>query len=206
MAKKNSNLFYGVDTTKIIKKPCILGNGMYRIELEDDKAVELSLDEGEASELIELYNRHQNTGDASQNTSEDRTNTTPSAEEIDDLRFSRTPLERNLGSSMSDIEFQHPTLTLVGYAATPEDVQRFLSFGYTYAFPRDIKHYDQIFAENNPGQGLSPDGHIMINGHVLLVATEEVAKRKHDFYYKKREVNLSKAKEALKLGKELNFK
>jgi len=198
--KKESNVFYGIDITNI-KKIDKMSNGVHKIVLGNNRVEELSLDEGESAELFDLYNRYRQKDNASQLS--DESEKLPSAEEIEDPRFSRNPLERNLGSNMSDIELEHPTLKLVGYWAIPEDVPKYLKFGYAYAEPRDVKDYRTRFSENNPGQGISPDGKITMNGHILLVAPEKIARQRHDFYYKQREALLITAKEAESLGDKL---
>ena len=99
--------------------------------------------------------------------------------------FSRNPLERNLGSNLSDVEFVHPELT--GYWASDNDIPRFKEAGYEFAHPKFVKDFERRFhVETNPGDGLSPDGMIKRQGLTLMMARKEVAQAKHDRAYAKR--------------------
>ena len=95
----------------------------------------------------------------------------------------RNPLERNYGYGFSDVEFIYPHLR--GYWAVDRDISKFLSFGYQYCKKEWIKNYDVIFASLLPSQGQNPSGMVTRDGHVLLVASEEIAKAKHDYAHNK---------------------
>ncbi len=160
-----------------IKKIDNLGDGMYKIEGEGIND-EVSLDEGEAETISTQLRQDQSDVKSSDGG-------IPSAADInDDPRFNRTPLERNYGSNFSDIQFANPDF--VGYWASAAHIPKFLNWGYIYAEPRDVKDFKRRFAENTPGEGLSPDGKICIHGLTLLIATKEIAKAKHDDAYKER--------------------
>ena len=181
MPKNNakSKLQKAFEKKKAMKKIDKLDNGMYRIE-KDSLEEEVSLDEGEAITLEQDIRQNSQSADIA--TSDD---ITPSVEDInDDPRFNRNPLERNLGSNMTDIEFTHPDLR--GYWASDEHIPRYLNWGYSFALPKDVKDFNRLFSEMNPGQGLTPDGKINFNGLTLLVATKDIAQKKHDYFYNQR--------------------
>jgi len=92
----------------------------------------------------------------------------------------RNPLERNLGSGFSDIEFTHPNLK--GYWAIDVDIPKYLRFGYEYCKKEWVKDYELLFSHKAPGTGDNPNGMVTHEGHTLLIASDEIATKRRDYY------------------------
>jgi hypothetical protein len=95
----------------------------------------------------------------------------------------RAPNDRKLAKGFSDIEFTYPNLR--GYWATERDIAWYLSWGYQYCKKEWVKDYTILFSHLKPGQGANPNGLVNRDGHTLLVASEEIAKSKYDYYQNK---------------------
>jgi hypothetical protein len=160
-----------------------LGNGMYKLTMDDSSTIELSLDEGEADQLRESIQERLGDVNSPQPSDEESYNEDTSVQETLNERFNRGPLERNLSTNFSNIRVK-PHLR--GYWPLHNEAGRYMSLGYDYAKPEDIENYEAVISYLNPGQTQTPDGRITYEGHVLMVTTPEIAKRKHDMAYAKR--------------------
>lgn len=94
----------------------------------------------------------------------------------------RSPLERDLSFGFSEVEFIYPHLR--GYWPTKEDVPRYLNHGYVFCKKEWVKNYNSVFPFSSPGEGDNPDGLVPFQGHVLMVASEEIANARTEFYRK----------------------
>ena len=92
-------------------------------------------------------------------------------------------LERNLGNWM-DVEFIDPAYG--GYWASDDDIPKFLSYGYKFAQPNQVKDFRLRFSDLNPGEGMSPGGAIKRSGLALLIAPKSLQERIEKHFYDKR--------------------
>lgn len=178
-----------------------VGSGVYKIELVDGTVEEIFLEQKTAEGLqTQLKDRleadkepdvkeDESDGNKPSGNKEETGSDEKSSEEekIDELppEFSQNPLSRDLSHNFSHVEITLPGVT--GYWPIQEDIPRFKKAGYIFCKPEWVKDYEVTFSHIIPGQGASPDGRIMLNGHTLMVAKKEVAQAKHDYYYNQRD-------------------
>ena len=182
---KKEKLLQGTPYSQVVKVDK-LGNGVYKIYKEDGSNADLSLDKGEVSSITASL-RFRNRGNVSL-TSDDKGSQEISAEP-EASASTITPerglasLERNLGNWM-DVEFIDPAYG--GYWSSDDDMPKFLSVGYKFAQPNQVKDFRLRFADLNPGEGMSPGGAIKRNGLTLLIAPKILQAEVDKYYYDKR--------------------